>query len=261
MDRVQKQRNWEAVWEGVGSSHTSCVEHMEGRVTDAPAFCAWLEHEATGHWPAEKVEKDMSREIPRTKVKYSSDELRIVWAEVYVPNVPDSDGDYMNADTIRKMSYKFMHSLKLKNIDVQHNNRIVPGAGVVESFIARKGDPDFITDAWVVGVHVPDDATWGQIKKGEINGFSIEALVKGTASFLELDIPPVISGRTSIDNGHDHEFFVSYDDEGKFLGGRTDTVDDHFHLIRQGTVTEDAHDHNHRFSHVEAVVGREVPTT
>ena len=203
----------------------------------------------------------MKQHQPQLKVKIGSDEQRIVWAEVYVPNVPDSDGDYMDAETIRKMAYKFMLNLKLKNIDVQHNNRLVPGAGVVESFIARKDDPDFIEFAWVVGVHVPDDATWGQIKKGEINGFSIEALVKGTASFLELEIPPVISGRTSIDDGHDHEYFVTYDEEGRFLGGRTDTANDHFHLIRQGTVTEPGpNGHRHKFSHVEAVVGREVAT-
>ena len=197
------------------------------------------------------------------RVKIGSDEQRIVWGEVYVPNVPDSDGDYMNEETIRKMAYKFMGNLRLKNIDVQHNNAAVKGACVVESFIARKDDPDFIFGAWVVGVHVPDDATWGAIKKGDINGFSIEALVSGSPSALELDLPPVISGRTSKaeSDSHDHEFFVSYDTEGKFLGGRTGMTNGHFHEIKQGTVTETTRNHAHRFSHVEAVAGREVVST
>jgi hypothetical protein len=195
------------------------------------------------------------------KVKLGSDEQRIVWGEVYVPNVPDSDGDYMTVETIRQMAYKFMLSLKLKNIDVQHNNKAVPGAGVVESFIARKGDPDFIESAWVVGVHVPDEVTWGQIKKGEINGFSIEALVKSVPSSLELEIPPVISGMTSSEHGHRHEFFVSYDSAGRFMGGRTDVVDSHFHLIHQGTMTENEGGHSHRFSHVDVIDGKEVTTT
>jgi hypothetical protein len=195
------------------------------------------------------------------KVKLGSDEQRIVWGEVYVPNVPDSDGDYMNEETIRKMAYKFMQSLRLKNIDVQHNNAAILGACVVESFIARKGDPDFIESSWVVGVHVPDDATWGKIKKGEINGFSIEALVSGSPSTLELEIPPVIRGLTSKSEDHEHEFFVSYDHVGKFLGGRTNTVDGHFHLIKQGTVTEEERGHAHRFSYVESVAGREIAAT
>lgn len=198
---------------------------------------------------------------PEYKVKLGSDEQRIVWGEVYVPNVPDSDGDYMNEETIRKMAYKFMGNLRLKNIDVQHDNAAVLGACVVESFIARKGDPDFIENAWVVGVHVPDDATWSKIKKGEINGFSIEAMVSGTPSALELELPPILTGRTAKVENHEHEFFVTYDSGGKFLGGRTNIIEGHFHEIKQGTVTEVSKNHTHRFSYVELVEGREIRPT
>lgn len=187
-------------------------------------------------------------------VKLASEEKRIVWAEVYVPNIPDSDGDFMDSESVEKAAYGFMKDLNLKQIDVQHSNDLVPGASVVESFIARKGDPDFIEGAWVVGVHVPDDATWSQIKKGEINGFSLEALVKGEDVELEIDIPPVLSGRTSTSSNHDHQFFVTYDPEGNLVGGRTDLVDGHYHLIKRGTITEKEADHDHRFSFVEGLV-------
>lgn len=185
------------------------------------------------------------------KLAAEGQEQRIVWAEVYAPGVPDSDNEFMDAETIRKMAYKFMQEQKLAQIDTQHTNKLVPGATVVESFIARKGDPDFIAGSWVVGVHVPDDETWGKIKKGEINGFSIEAMVTKEPVELEVEIPPVIVGRTAKSEDHEHEFFVSYDEDGNFQGGYTSEVNGHRHSIKKGTVTEDVGGHNHRFSHVE----------
>jgi hypothetical protein len=188
-----------------------------------------------------------------TELKLASEEKRMIWAEVYVPNIPDTDGDFMDEIGVEKAAYDFMRDLNLKNIDVQHSNDLVPGASVIESFIARKGDPDFIVGSWVVGVHVPDDATWSQIKKGEINGFSLEALVKGEDVELEIDVPPVLSGRTSKSADHEHQFFVTYDPNGNFVGGRTDEVDGHSHVIKRGTLTEEENGHDHRFSFVEGL--------
>lgn len=195
------------------------------------------------------------------KTKISSDEQRMVWAEVYVPNIPDSQGDFMTEEAVMKMAYNFMRNMNQKKIDVQHNNELVDGACAVESFVARKGDPDFIKGSWVVGVHIPDDATWGRVRKGEINGFSIEALVTGSPSEIEVDIPPVIKGMTSKDEDHEHEFFVSYDGEGKFLGGRTSLVNGHFHVIKHGTVTEEEASHRHKFSYVELLNSLVAVTT
>lgn len=189
-----------------------------------------------------------------SELKLASEEKRIVWAEVYVPNVPDTDMDFMDADAVEHAAYTFMKDMNLKKIDVQHSNDLVEGASVVESFIARKGDPDFIEGAWVVGVHIPDNATWGQIKKGEINGFSLEALVKGEDTTLEIEIPPVVRGKTAKSADHEHEFYVTYDPEGNLVGGRTDEVNGHSHAIRRGTLTEKAEDHDHRFSFVEGFI-------
>lgn len=43
-------------WESVSEKgpHARCVEHVGGTVDDPHAFCAWAEHEATGHWPGER---------------------------------------------------------------------------------------------------------------------------------------------------------------------------------------------------------------
>lgn len=187
-------------------------------------------------------------------IKKSEDEQRIVWAEVYIPNVPDTDGDYMDAKGIRDMAYKFMKELRLKKVDTQHNNQLVEGATVVESFIARKGDPDFIEGAWVAGVHVPDDLTWGKIKKGEINGFSMEAIVNKKPLEIEVDIPPVLTGPClKADDGHTHEYMVSYDPKGNFLGGKTTMNNGHYHTIKRGTLTDEVNGHTHKFDYSKAI--------
>ncbi len=181
---------------------------------------------------------------------------RLVFGEVYAPNRPDSDGEFMVSDSITKMAYKFMKERKLNKVDSMHSNVLVEGACVVESFIARKGDPDFIEGAWVVGVHIPRDEDWDKVEKGEWNGFSIEAMVTKVPVDVTIELPPVISGRTMKggEEEHVHYFHVAYDEFGKFLGGKTDVVDGHYHKIKKGTMTEDVDGHTHRFSHIEDVI-------
>jgi hypothetical protein len=192
-------------------------------------------------------------------LKLASEDQQMVWAEVYAPNIPDADGDIMTETAIEQMAYKFMRERKTDRIDLQHNNKLV-NAYIIESFIARKGDPDFIKGSWVVGMHIPDKGVWSMIKKGEINGYSMEALVTREKATMTVELPPVISGLVAkADDGHDHEFFVSYDDNGQFLGGRTSSAaDGHSHVIKRGTVTESSLGHNHRFSYVEKVLWEEA---
>ena len=181
---------------------------------------------------------------------------RIVYAEVYAPDRPDADKEYMRAEEIEKMAHDFMRSMKLDAVDSQHDNVQVEGCCVIESFIARKGDPDFIEGAWVVGMHVDNDEMWGKIEKGEINGFSIEALVLKTPQDITMDVPPVLAGKTQKAEAHAHDFLVAYNDQGQFLGGKTSVEDNHFHVIKRGTITEEANGHTHRFSHVDEMVIR-----
>jgi len=180
-------------------------------------------------------------------------EQRLVFAEIYAPMVPDSGNDYMTKEEIQKACYKFMKNNRLDQVDHQHNNELVKGATIVESFIARKGDPLFLEGSWVVGMHIDNDAMWDRIKKGEINGFSLEAMAVTSTGNVEIEIPPVISGLTSKSESHTHQFFVTYSDKGQFLGGRTSVEDNHFHIIKGGTVTESEKDHTHRFSSVDTL--------
>lgn len=205
---------------------------------------------------------DLSRktEVETVPVAKSEDELQIVWGEVYAPGYPDSDGDYMTADEIRKMAHAFIQSGRVNMIDVQHDNREDDyNAYVVESFIARKNDPDFIQGSWVLGVKIEDPTLWAQVKKGELNGFSFEAQAYKRDSEIEIEVSPTVIGRTDTTDGHSHRFFAQFDDDGQFTSGVTDPgPDGHIHRIDRPTVTEEAAGHTHRFSYVEQLVNGEA---
>lgn len=119
------------------------------------------------------------RKIMKTKIenivdfKKSDAKKQIVFGEVYIPDRRDTDGNFMTAETIEKMAHDFLANKKNSQISKNHDGNSNKGC-VVESFIAREGDPDFIAGSWVVGVHVPDVEIWKQIEKGELTGFSIE---------------------------------------------------------------------------------------
>ena len=183
--------------------------------------------------------------------KSDAPEQHIVYGEVYAPDRPDAQGEFMRAEYIQKMAHEFVRKGRMDQIDVMHNNQVVPGLCIVESFIARKGDPDFLEGSWVIGMHVPDDDLWGKIKKGDINGFSMEALVTRHQQDVLIEQPPVVSGMTSKSDGHEHKFYVTYDQAGAFKGGTTDMIDGHVHRIVAGTHTEIAAGHSHRFSSVD----------
>jgi hypothetical protein len=187
-------------------------------------------------------------------VKKADDELQIAWGEVYVPNVPDTEGDFMSPIEVRKMAYHFMAKSQMHASDTQHDNKL-NGSIVVESFIARAGDPDFIEGAWVVGMHVADPKLWAKVKKGEINGFSLQAEVNFKKTKLTLVIPSSVAGLTGESSGHTHRFSVALDDEGQVIGGSTDFMDGHFHVIKRSTVTEPAGDdgHKHRYAVVNGL--------
>jgi hypothetical protein len=191
------------------------------------------------------------RELVIVKSEDGQPEQQLVFAEVYAPDRPDSGGDYMTKGDIQKAAYNFMKHQRLDQVDTQHNNELVKGATIVESFIARKGDPVFIEGSWVVGMHIDNAEMWDKIKKGEINGFSLEAMATASPVEVDIEIPPVVSGTTSKSDQHTHQFFVTYSDDGRFLGGRTSMDDGHSHVIKGGTVTETERGHNHRFSAVD----------
>jgi len=191
-------------------------------------------------------------------IKKLDQEEQVVFGEVYAPGFPDSQGDFMSAEEIKKMGYGFMRKGLTSNIDVNHSQD-PSGSYVVESFIARKDDPTFLPDSWVIGVKIPDPTTWGLVKSGELNGFSLDGIGVRTDAVFEVEMPDLLKGETDDVRGHTHTFTVKFDADGNFLGGYTDPgPNGHVHQISRGTVTEKADHHTHRFSFVEGVLNANI---
>lgn len=175
---------------------------------------------------------------------------RLVFAEVLVPGVANVFGDYWTEEAIIDAAHTFMR--KGFGIDVEHDNVDILGskAFVVESFIAREGDPDFIPGSWVVGMYIADDALWQRVLDGDINGFSYQASVSFLSATLTVEDDGIRQGYTEPDltDGHRHYFMVMVDEDNRPIGGGTDTVNGHSHEITSHTVTGVSAGHTHRYN-------------
>lgn len=180
------------------------------------------------------------------RIKKVDDEKRVVYGEVYAPYVLDVHGDFMAPDDIEAMAHRFMQLNNItRAIDTNHNNQS-NGSYPVESFIAREGDPDYTPGAWVLGVKVPDDEVWRAVKRGDLNGYSFEALVYKVAVIVSVDATPDHVGKTEENDRHSHFFYVKLNSDGKVESGMTSEDEGHSHVIKRGTATEKSQNHSHR---------------
>lgn len=175
---------------------------------------------------------------------------RIVFAEVLIPDVPNTYGDFHTKASVREFAYGFM--MNGFGIDLDHNNDDVSDSVfVIESFVARANDPEFQEGAWVIGIHVADDAIWEKVLSGELNGFSYEADVFRKTAELEVPVRRFAEGVTQPDpiDGHQHEFAVMLSDDERPLIGGTSVVNGHSHTISKHTTTDSAFEHTHIFNY------------
>ena len=133
------------------------------------------------------------RLVPITKREYSK---RLVLGEVYVPydaqdrSTVDSQGHAATAQEIEQAAHTFLEESRQNQVDVQHNGQCGYGC-VVESYLARKGDPSFKPGAWVVGIHVSDENTWNAIENGQITGISLAGHAELVPASLTDPNPPI----------------------------------------------------------------------
>lgn len=183
-------------------------------------------------------------------IKKVESKQQIIYGEVYVPDVIDTDGDFMTAFEIQKTAHNFMKTQGNGYINIEHSNLSADSA-VVESFVARPEDGLFIPGSWVVGVHIPCEDTWALVEKGEINAFSMEATGLREPVVIDVELTEVVKGETVIVEGHSHCFEVLFDGV-VFQGGHTGISEDgHCHNIIKGTATETVNDHSHAFRCIE----------
>lgn len=177
---------------------------------------------------------------------------QIVMGEVLIPDTPNTWGDIYTRESIREFCYTFAaHGLN-GNVgnDIEHSQEDVTGdVYVVESFIARPGDPDFIEGSWVVAMKIVDPDLWQQVVDGELNGFSFEAICALTPVKINNLRNRTITGITAPDllDGHTHSYVVVVDALNKPISGSTGVTDGHSHSITRHTTTDVSDNHKHRF--------------
>lgn len=179
---------------------------------------------------------------------------RIVFGEVLIPDTVNVYGDFHTKESIRDFAYGFM--LRGFGLDIDHDNIDVTGSkvSIVESFIARDGDPDFTPGSWVLGSYISDDALWQGVLDGVINGYSYEALISQMEVDIHVSDSRLVYGDTEPDpvDKHVHRYFVILDEDGRPISGGTTYTNQHNHSITFHTVTDESFGHTHRYNLTES---------
>lgn len=180
--------------------------------------------------------------------KVASDE-RLVTGQVYAPDTLDAHGHFMTKAELKRVAHQFMLDGLLTSIDVQHDNETIK-ASIVESFIARKGDPDYEEGSWVATVKIDDEAIWQKVKDGEINGYSFEILTYREDMVVAVEYSTWYYGFTDPDphDKHTHPFIVRLDANGEIVWGSTGpgSNGEPAHSIKTSNITERIDGHTHR---------------
>lgn len=184
-------------------------------------------------------------------IKKVDGDKQIVIGEVYAPYVIDSHGEMMLPEDIVKLAHRTLLEKKNHDFDIMHNGKAVK-ASIIESYIARKLDPDYTEGAWVLAVKILDEPIWQMVKAGKLNGYSLEAMVYKYEAEVTYDYQALHFGITEENDGHFHSFFVEVDKNGRVIGGTTSEEDDedgvsHTHKILAGTATKASNKHSHRY--------------
>ncbi len=119
------------------------------------------------------------------------DELQRVYGVVYAPEAVDSQGDWADAQTIRRAADGFMRRGRQGNVDINHDFE-PSDMFVAESWLLKAGDLMFGADmpgAWAVGIQLLNKDLWVDVKAGKYTGISL-AGVAGSAENEAENEPP-----------------------------------------------------------------------
>lgn len=113
----------------------------------------------------------LKKRIPLLKTS----EERYVLGIVLEPERVDAQQDIYSAAEVREAAHRFME--EYRNLGLMHREILGEQVKILESYLAPAGfELDGTTvkkGTWLLAVRVVDEALWGQIKSGELTGFSI----------------------------------------------------------------------------------------
>ena len=142
------------------------------------------------------IEKDFmhfKEDKEKFQFKATDIEKRIVTGAAMIPDQDiirmDAEGNpyfvYFTKETIEKAQEVFAKKGKTKSTNFEHEESLMEGVTVVESWIVKDpkndksnalGFSDITEGTWFVSYKVDNDELWGKVKSGEVKGFSIEGV-------------------------------------------------------------------------------------
>jgi hypothetical protein len=130
-----------------------------------------------------------SKQPKSYQFEITNEEKRVVSGPLMVADLPiyrkdSEDKEYyvvFNADTIRKIVYKYMKEGRTNSVNEMHETAL-DGVFMFESFIiderkkTPKGYDELPMGSWFGSFRVENDDIWQQVKDGDFRGFSVEGL-------------------------------------------------------------------------------------
>lgn len=202
----------------------------------------------------ELLKKAAKPTVQNTRFTYTIQKIdkdqRLVTGVVYSPWVLDTHGHYMSEEEVQKTCHAFMALGLQQSVDVLHDNEVI-NAVVVENYIQKDdSDPDIPKGSWVATTKINDPLVWHKVKRGILNGYSMEVQTYMVEHEADIEYESWSYGETKPDpvDGHTHFFLVKMDSEGNVAYGYTSEggSDNHTHTIRNLSVTELTDNHTHR---------------
>ena len=180
-----------------------------------------------------------------------NEEQRIVSGIIAEPLVIDTDGDFYTREGVLKMFHDFVVGKLQKEVDKEHN-RIPTGSEFIRTYIALENDPEgYPEGAWIGECKIASDEDWDAVKRGDLNGFSVEImsyLVEVSVSAQQM-VKAYGSTELSTDTvlpEHSHEVVLKFDESGRVIESEVSTVLGHNHTVSRTTATDDSIGHSHR---------------
>ena len=128
----------------------------------------------------ENLPEESNEDIEKEDVQWESevlkanDEKQIVTGVVIRSEQADLEGDFFPTPVVEEAAFKFMK--ESRTVGISHT-AVVDDAYVVESYLSPT---DFEVDGhrvnkndWVMSVKIENDKLWSEVKKGNLNAFSI----------------------------------------------------------------------------------------
>lgn len=176
------------IGKGILDDIEEAVNIKNNKVDENVSLFNWYTKEEGEKINSTDIQKDGDNEtVLNCIIIEKKDEMkRIVYGVVYTPMKADWHKNFMRKEEIEISAHTFL--LNARNIDQAHDH-IKGSGGVVESFIARKGDPDFAEGSWVIVTKVFSDTVWADIMSGKIKGYSMAGMADyGDQEEVDTDI-------------------------------------------------------------------------